>query len=335
MTVKELFESVGFDAIVKALRNTHRNDKSIGNLARYKEAFDILCNTGFEGEGGEVTFDVTPRGHWFDEDNLPLLACNVEGDFWENTIGKTVVKPEDNPFTDAELAGAILWGMTFYGFTRHDRWSSFEEFCFNYGERVECLERKQYLPYIRDKHVIRNLKSERVRSTGVAFSMEVWDGIDYRLKHQNRAKRKRFYRMEKRIAHLKRLYRRQHLIGTITIQTGMTDSGLASRIMNAKTIFETWRDSHIKGKADDRVEYLSDLITNYPPTFREICEGCDEIVVIAYTSTEKPLTETEEQALKKIICLATTNRRTKWLFAKGIDDETKGDISLRIIGIVQ
>lgn len=62
MAVKELFLTVGFENIIKALRNTHRNDESIQNVAAYKEAFDTICLTEFEGEGGEVTFNVTsPR----------------------------------------------------------------------------------------------------------------------------------------------------------------------------------------------------------------------------------------------------------------------------------
>lgn len=36
MTVKELFLSVGFDNVHKALRNTHRNDGAIKNVAAYK-----------------------------------------------------------------------------------------------------------------------------------------------------------------------------------------------------------------------------------------------------------------------------------------------------------
>jgi len=42
MTVQELFRNVGFETIVKALQNTHRNDKSIQQTALYKEAFDTL-----------------------------------------------------------------------------------------------------------------------------------------------------------------------------------------------------------------------------------------------------------------------------------------------------
>ena len=61
MTVKGLFTTVGFDAIVKALQNNQRNERSIRCLAGYKEAFDIICNTEFEGNGGEVTFsDLKP-----------------------------------------------------------------------------------------------------------------------------------------------------------------------------------------------------------------------------------------------------------------------------------
>ena len=77
-----------FDDIAAALRYTHRNDKSIQCLAGYKEAYDTLSNIEFNEEGGEVTFDVTEREHWFDKYNLPLLANGVEGDLWENIVGK-------------------------------------------------------------------------------------------------------------------------------------------------------------------------------------------------------------------------------------------------------
>lgn len=112
---------------MKALQTTHRTDDSIQSVAGYKEAYDIITHIQFEGEGGEVDFDVTPKEEWFSPGSLPMLANNVEGDLWENIVGKEVIKPEDNPFTDAELAGAILWGMTFYGFTPRNRYNLFEE----------------------------------------------------------------------------------------------------------------------------------------------------------------------------------------------------------------
>lgn len=329
MTVKELFLSVGFDNVLKALRNTHRTCRSIEDVVAYKEAFDIICLTEFEGEGGEVTFDITsPREAWYEPHNLPLLANNVEGDYWKNTVGKTIVKPDDNPFTDAELAGAILWGMTFYGFTRHAGWSPREERFTTFGERAELLERRLYLPYIRDKREKRKLKSKDGMPYGIAFSMEIWDRIHHSEKHQNRAKRKRYYRLKKRIAELKRLDKRQHLIDTIHENCGFNDPQLESRIMTAGSIHETWRDSHVADLAN-RINYLEGLLTNYFPTFRDICEGGEELLVVAYTSETAPLTDEEERQLKNIVRSFEPN--VPVTFIEGVDNEAKADIALQFI----
>lgn len=329
MTVKELFLSVGFNNVLKALRHTHRNDRSIEGVVAYKEAFDIICLTEFEGEGGEVTYDVTsPREAWYEPHNLPLLANNVEGDYWKNIVGKTVVKPEDNPFTDAELAGAILWGMTFYGFTRHAGWSPLEERFTTFGDRAELLERRLYLPYIRDKREKRKLKSKEEMPYGIAFSMEIWDRIHHGEKHQNRAKRKRYYRLKKRIAELKRLDKRQHLIDTIHENCGFHDPQLESRIMTAGSIHETWRDSHVADLAN-RTNYLEDLLTNYFPTFRDICEGGEELLVVAYTSETYPLTDEKERQLRNMAL--SFEPKVPITFIKGVDNDAKADIALQFI----
>lgn len=329
MTVKELFNSLTFDDVLKALRNTHRNDRSIEDVAAYKEAFDIICLTEFEGEGGEVTFDVTsPREAWYEPNNLPLLANNVEGDYWENTVGKTVVKPDDNPFTDAELAGAILWGMTFYGFNRHAKWSPREKRFTSFGERAERLERRLYLPYIRDKREIRKLKSKDKMPFGIAFTMETWNRIHHGEKHQNRAKRKRYYRLKKRIAELKRLDKRQHLIDTIHERCGFHDPQLESRIIAAGSIQETWRDSHVSD-ISTRARYLEDLLTSYFPTFIDICESGEELLIAAYTSETSPLTDDEERQLENMI--HSFESKTRITFIKGVDNEAKDDIALQFI----
>lgn len=328
MTVKELFNSLTFNEVINALRNTHRNDRSIEGVVAYKEAFDVICLTDFEGEGGEVTFDVTPKEKWDSPDSLPLLANNVEGDHWKNTVGKTVVKPEDNPFTDAELAGAILWGMTFYGFSRHAGWSPREERFTSFGERAERLERKLYLPYIRDKREKRRLKSKEGMPFGIAFSMETWERIHHCEKHQNRAKRKRYYRLKKRIAQLKRLDKRQHLIDTIHEKCGFHDPQLESRIMTAGSINETWRDSHVADLAN-RTNYLEDLLTNYFPTFRDICGSGEELLIAAYTSETTPLTDEEERQLRNVV--RSFEPKVSITFIKGVDNEAKADIALQFI----
>ncbi len=329
MTVKELFLSVGFDNVLKALRNTHRTCRSIEDVVAYKEAFDIICLTEFEGEGGEVTFDITsPREAWYEPHNLPLLANNVEGDYWKNTVGKTIVKPDDNPFTDAELAGAILWGMTFYGFTRHAGWSPREERFTTFGERAELLERRLYLPYIRDKREKRKLKSKDEMPYGIAFTDKVWKQIHRGKIHQNRAKRKRYYRLKKRISLLKRLDKRQHLINTLHERCVFHDVQLEERIINAGNIQETWRDSHVTD-VSARADYLEDLLSNYFPSFKDICEEGEELLIAAYTSENTPLTNREEQKLKFLIDSADKNLPIT--FITGTDNEAKADIALQFI----
>ncbi|WP_289703426.1 MULTISPECIES: hypothetical protein [Bacteroides] len=113
---------------------------------------------------------------------------------------------------------------------------------------------------------------------GIAFPMEVWHQIHHREKHQNRAKRKRFYRIKSRIAELKRLDKRQHLIDTIHEKCGFYDQQLENRIMKAGTINETWRDSHV-ADLSSRINYLEDLLMNYFPTLHDIFDGGEESLI--------------------------------------------------------
>lgn len=110
--------------------------------------------------------------------------------------------------------------MTLYGFTRHAEWSPREERFISFGERAERLERRLYLTYIRDKREKQKFKSKEGMPYGIAFSMEIWNRIHYSEKHQNLSKRKRYYRLKKRIASLKRLDKCQNLIDTIHEKCG-------------------------------------------------------------------------------------------------------------------
>lgn len=330
MTVQELFRTFSFDDIVEALQNTHRHDESICDLASYKEAFDTLCHTLPSGEGGKVTFDVTPREHWFDEGNLPLLANGVEGELWGNIVGKEVVRPKDNPFTDAELVGAILWGATFYGFTPHKEWNPHEDFYTKYGERAQQLERKLYVPYLRNKKKISELKDFlSPMPFGIAFSLEDWDLIECRQEHQNRPKRKRQYRLEKRIEWLKKLDKRHHLIDTIRAATDLPHEALAERILNAKAIHETWYESHTYGK-EDRVEYITNLIGIYASDFSTDFCG-NEINILVHTTQDYPLSDKELQSLKDFFTSFFSN--VQWNLLTGFDKHIGLELSIQFVGI--
>lgn len=327
MTAQELFRNVGFEAIVKVLQNTHRNDESIQQTALYKEAFDTLVSLAPSNNGGQITFDVTPREHWFDEDCLPMLANNVEGDIWENIVGREVIKPDDNPFTDAELAGAILWGATFYKFTSHHMWNPYDDTFTKYGDKVKELERKLYKPYIRDKQELKQLESGDMRF-GIAFSMETWDQIHYRQMHQNRQKRKRFYRLEQRIKRLKKLDKRHYLISQIEQKTESKLEDLADKILNAGSIIEDWRESHVC-KDLNRVDYLIDLLSNYQPDASHILNEGTEALVISYTLSEHAITTDEDIKLKAFLNALCLN--TILHIRKGTDDTLGQEMGIQFI----
>lgn len=331
MTVQELFNTIGFPAIAEALRRTHRNEKSTECLTGYKEAFDILCNLPFEGCGGEVTFDVTPREEWDDEDSLPLLANSVEGDYWENIVGRTVVRPNDNPFTDAELAGAILWGATFYGFTPQDRWNPFEKFYSKYGAMAERLERRLYLPYLRNKRTIAQLRDYSVSAHfAVAFTTEEWDYIHFRQRHQNRAKRKRFHRLEKRIERLHKLDKRQQLIDDLKYGGNAVPDEIVSTIFNAKNIWENRYESHTFGKSD-RVDYFVDLLLNrdYYPNTKTFLRDGDKFICIVYSSSAHQLTDDEVSRLNRLFDTYFEGMNINWQLISAIDDSLGGEIALK------
>lgn len=327
MTVKELFLSVSFKQIAEAFARMpmYSSDSSVRNsLSGYKEAYDTICNLEPSGEGGEVTFEVES------EDAVEFLTCyDVEGDLWENVVGKTIVPPDDNAFTDAELAGVVLWGMTFYGFSRHERWNPYKEYFTPYGEKAEGLERKLYLPYIKDKRKKRSLKSKGKMPFGIAFSWEVWAQIRYGKKHQNRSKRKRYYRLNRRIALLKRLDKRQHLIDTLRQTTDLANSQLEERIMSAGSINETWRESHTYGRSS-RIEYLEDLFANYERKLNKPIADCEELVVVAYSSASALLTDDELARLQMLL----SGVAPQVTFLRGVSDECEVDLSLQVVEIL-
>ena len=336
MTVKDLFTSLSFDEIATALKYSHQNDESLRDTAAYKEAYDHICHLEFDGEGGDVTFDVTPREEWFVDRSLPLIANNVEGDYWENTIGKTVVCPDNNPFTDAQLAGAILWGMTFYGFSKRDKYFDYDGNFGEYSIKAQLLERRLYLPYINGKSTIRKLKKHKTTSCehDVAFTMEFWDAIDYRQLHQNRSKRMRFHRLEKRIEWLRKMDRRMNLISRLGASIGNASSDtLYAKILQAKEVLETFRESRAYSKIS-RVEYLKDLINNYDQyIIPDLFSRFDEIIIVALATKDFPVTEYEFDGIKSIFDNRAFANNTKLTLLKGIDLDCGTEITLQIIAI--
>lgn len=332
MTVKELFDKLTFDEVIAALRNTHRNDNSIKCVESYKMAFDLIRHIDFKGDGGEVTFDVSPRNEWFSPGSLPMVANNVEGKHWKNTVGKKVVFPENNPFTDAEIAGAILWGMTFYGFDPEEASIfDFDEECNSgYGIKAQELEQRIHRPYERKSMFLDNIMRNQQEINDMCAYLDI---ISYRMKHQNRIKRMRLHRIEKRIEYLEEMDKWVGKLKQIQSLLGEErTSQLKNSIMNAEGIDEY----NLKSRAYDsisRIEYLIDLADNYThaPGLWSGHSDCNEAIAIITTSAKTPASDEETLSILKYFRQKTEQHGLHLNLNFGNDDTPEKQMQWQII----
>lgn len=328
MTVYELLSSVSFDDILEALYRTRKGEYAIKNPADYKEAFDYICHLTPRPEEGSVDFAVSPRESW-PEKELALIAEQIEGIPWEEVICRKIIRPETKEVTDAELAAAVLWEMTLFGFT--DEPVNITEECYSeYGRRACELEHKLYLPYIRDKSTKRELREHRHEPElfGFGFTLEVGRLIEYRMKHQNRSKRKRFYRMDTQFQKLCLL---DNLMGVFQfLQPAFSAEVmrcLKERILNATKYTYTTRRSRSYGK-NGRVAYLWDTISQYDTELEPLVSEADEVYVIASVSAETPVSDAEKTEIEEFLHKFIPPKVFPIQFATYIADIEPGEMAL-------
>lgn len=190
---------------------------------------------------------------------------------------------------------------------------------------------KRELPYATlpgmRRYLKKQLKEEGDRVT-YYLSMEEWCWLDKRRTHLNRSKRKREYRIKKRIEWLKKLDKRQHLLDTISSAVNSIPSWMEQEIINAGAIYETWRETHTYGSGD-RIDYILNLLS-LPHDISEILSGYDKTFVICYTSVDSMMSEDEKMRLQDFICNHDNN--VTLLF--GTDNNiSSGELALQFIRI--
>lgn len=310
MTVQDLIKSVSFDEIARALQRTHFRDVEnfIGQSAEYKMAYNQFCHIVPEGDGGEVTFDIVSPESLVNPEVKAIVANNVEGQCWENILQKEVIRPADNNVTDAEMAGAILWGATFYGFTPHSMARCFDA-CFNddspFATQAYRLEIRKMLPFIKDKEERRELKKlSKGNPDGVPCNIETMRYLWKRRKHLNRSKRKREYRMLKRdeeLWEMNRLYHdveRLRKFGTVEEPGFMTS--LIEKIYRAKSVNDVMLESFAYGETD-RVEYLKELLDKYSCEMKGPSSSDSKLTIIIWSSESYPLNSDERKQLHEFL----------------------------------
>ena len=342
MTVQELFKSVSFDEIAGALQRTHFRDVEnfISQSAEYKMAYDQLSNLTPKGNGGEVTFDVASPESLANPEVKAILANNIEGQSWEDILQKEVVRPADNNVTDAEMAGAILWGATFYGFTPHSQGRCFDDF-FNddspFATQAYRLGILEMLPYIKDKEERRELKKLSKRNPdGVPCSIETMKYLHKRRQHLNRSKRKREYRMSKRQDELWKMNGLYHDVerfrkfGTIE-EPGFMEH-LIEKIYNAKSVNDVMLESFAYEKTD-RVEYLKELLEKYSCEMKGPSNSNSKLTIIIWSSESYPLNSDERKQLHEFLMKFFALPSSSIQIVFGETKAENSEIQIQFIGI--
>lgn len=310
MTVQELFKSLSFDEITAALQQTHFRDVEnfIGQSAEYKMAYDQFCHIVPEGDGGEVTFDIVSPESLINTQVIAIFANNVEGQCWEDILQKEIIRPADDNATDAEMAGAILWGATFYGFTPHSQERCFDDF-FNddspFATQAYRLGIREMLPYIKDKEERRELKKlSKGHPDGVPCSIETMRDLWERQKHLNRSKRKREYRMSKRQDELWEMNRIYHNVERLckfgNIETAGFLENLIKQIYHAESVNDIMLESFSYGE-NNRVEYLKELLEKYSCEMKGPSNSDSKLTIIIWSSKSYPLNFDERKQLQEFL----------------------------------
>lgn len=330
MTVKELFQSLSFSDIIEPLTKTHPD--ALLPMSKYKEDYDIICNTEFSGEGGAITF--CPDG---DSD-----VYMIEGDRYFNIVGMDVVLPENSAVTKAEAAAEIIWSSAPFGRYPAIDWDNLleEDEADYYALQVKRIDIKIALPYCRDK----NIRQELIRqmqsiSADLCLSAEtdqwfIFGNGKLWGKRQNRSKRKRKYRLEKRHDELLRLSELHNQLDMLKSNIGNMPESLEKLVLSSSDIETAYFESKTYGKSD-RIDYLKDLLLNpsYDSKRYLNAEKHQECICVLYTSPEHPCTATEQNRIIEII--GTYFNTTPWQLFIAQCNDLNVEIELDITYITQ
>ena len=115
MILKELFEKVGFDAMVPGLTRLYERQTRHSQTGYFKMAYDEMMHTAPVMEGYSIGVNkVSPK----DGEGPSLVVENLEGWPWDECLGYELEIDEGLEDSEVEMAVQFMWGMTFYRYSR-------------------------------------------------------------------------------------------------------------------------------------------------------------------------------------------------------------------------
>lgn len=301
MKLKELLLSTDFDALIPALKK-----EGYLGIRQYREAYDILCHL-IPADESEIK-DPKIRVEWVKpvegyEDEEPYInVYNCEGDLWECNVAKEVIVDDACRLTKEEVIAKILWSCTFYGYTPQTLKDTFEDRIEHkmhtcYGTMARKLKQKFYLYYLPGHKKREVLKRMRLASLdSIAMSMEDWNYCKKRIAKASNIRKKRDYRMQKRIDYLD--YREKY--------EGLRDKFMGGKditfhdmdfIYDGFSMLLTNMETHTYGESS-RVDYLKKLIKYIEMDSDYEFFNPQKLVVLCKVPSQHPLSSDEKEEIR-------------------------------------
>lgn len=301
MKLKELLLSTDFDMLIPALKK-----EGYLGIRQYREAYDILCHL-IPADESEIE-DPQIRVEWVKpvegyEDEEPYInVYNCEGDLWECNVAKEVIVDDACRLTKEEVIAKILWSCTFYGYTPQTLKDTFEDRIEHkmhtcYGTMARKLKQKFYLYYLPGHKKREVLKRMRLASLdSIAMSMEDWNYCKKRIAKASNIRKKRDYRMQKRIDYLD--YREKY--------EGLRDKFMGGKditfhdmdfIYDGFSMLLTNMETHTYGESS-RVDYLKKLIKYIEMDSDYEFFNPQKLVVLCKVPSQHPLSSDEKEEIR-------------------------------------
>lgn len=272
MTLQELFRSVRFEDMVEYLISI--DSQAADNLYSFKEAFDLLCMMEVKEESS-LPISVKRVIDEFDE--VPFLSvCFKVWDKWECMLSRPIEVDEYTKADKPEIAAAILWEITFDGFSPE--------------EETERLTKQEEVEETNPYEELYRKVNQRHHDTNCRYKSDIGETTYtikkrsdiFRKPRRNGPKRHREKRLSMRLAVLEKKMRRWELyfrLKTLSKLDSVLADILLDRIMNGSDFYHYYMESRTKD--GDDVEYMTDLIRDYFPAK----QGSNSIVIV--TASEK------------------------------------------------
>ena len=301
MKLKELLLSTDFDMLIPALKK-----EGYLGIRQYREAYDILCHL-IPADESEIE-DPQIRVEWVKpvegyEDEEPYInVYNCEGHLWECNVAKEVIVDDACRLTKEEVIAQILLSCTFYSYTPQTTQDTFEDRIEHkmhtcYGTMARKLKQKFYLYYLPGHKKREVLKRMRLASLdSIAMSMEDWNYCKKRIAKASNIRKKRDYRMQKRIDYLD--YREKY--------EGLRDKFMGGKditfhdmdfIYDGFSMLLTNMETHTYGESS-RVDYLKKLIKYIEMDSDYEFFNPQKLVVLCKVPSQHPLSSDEKEEIR-------------------------------------